>query len=129
MINFKTKKQRDRYARLLPNDIPRKVRIYDNGGSEKEGGTFDRYTVVFTGNYPIKNRGWYDYLGLSEHPFHPQGFGQSGAAEFQPVDRPNYSHLGKKIKFENLPEDCKKAVIQDYLYHWAFTDGDGKPLK
>jgi len=27
---------------------------------------------------------------------------------------PIYSHLGKPMKFENLPDDCKKLVTDEY---------------
>jgi len=49
------------------------IRIYDNGGA-----SFDRYTVVFMNEpeyQPARHA-----LGMSEHPFHPQGFGQHCAA-------------------------------------------------
>ena len=76
------KKTANRIKSLLPNGLPRYVRCYDNGGK-----TFDRFTVVFSGNYrSIPNRrcraknGPLDFqnVGMSESPFHPQGFGQHG---------------------------------------------------
>ena len=91
--------------------VPRWIRCYDNGGK-----SFDRYTVVFTGNYHGRNG--CDYLAMSEHPFHPQGFGQHGWNQ-NVIDRPTYSHLGKKIKFEDLPEDCQKLVASDYKEIWG----------
>jgi hypothetical protein len=103
-----------RYNNLLPNGIPRYIRVYDN--NTKGAGTFDRYTVVFTGRYN-KSGIYYEYLGMSAHPFHPQGFGQHGESN-QPIDRPTYSHLGKKITFDQLPEDCKLCVLQDYKANW-----------
>lgn len=78
--------------------------IYDNGGE-----TFDRYTVYY------KGRGTLDYrpqgtfrfcVGMSENPFHPQGYGQHGSG------MPG-KHNGKRIKFEDLPEQCQKLVLQD----------------
>jgi hypothetical protein len=99
-----------REEQFMPNGIPRKIRIYDNGGE-----TFDRYTVVFTGNY--KGRYGCDYLEMSENPYYPQGFGQHGW-DRQVIDYPKYSHLGKKIKFIDLPEDCQDCVIQDYKALW-----------
>jgi hypothetical protein len=75
------------------------VVCYDN-----EGKTADRYTVIFTNR---KNpNGTYDCLGMNEHPFHPQGFGQHSTAA-------RGRHLGKKIQFENLPPDCQKFVKQN----------------
>jgi len=79
------------------------IRIYDNGGK-----TFDRYTVVymdepdFGGGY----EGCYACVGMSEHPFDPQGFSQHSTA------RPG-RHLGWRIKWEDLPEDCQKLVRRD----------------
>jgi len=99
-----------REEQFMPNGIPRKIRIYDNGGE-----TFDRYTVIFTGNY--KGRNGCDYIGMSENPYHPQGFGQHGWDQNM-IDCPKYSHLGKKIGFQELPPDCQRAVIDDYKDIW-----------
>jgi hypothetical protein len=103
----------ERFNRLMPNGIPRYIRCYDNGGK-----SFDRYTVVFTGRYTHKTNHSFWYLGMSTNPFHPQGYGQHGESNFMPIDRPKYSHLGKKIKFENLPEDCQKCVKETYSDLW-----------
>jgi hypothetical protein len=115
-----------RIERLMPGGIPRYIRCYDNGGE-----SFDQYTVVFTGNYNLigkkKVRGHYYgrksyfYVGMSEHPFSPSGFGQHGESDFI-IDKPTYSHLGKKITFDKLPEDCKKLVISDYKDLWELTE-------
>lgn len=98
---------------LLPDGVPRYVRVYDN-----QGETFDRFTVVFTGHYTHKTNRSFVYLGMSENPFHPLGFGQHGETGYQPCDRPKYSHLGKKISFTDLPVDCQKAAIQSYKDLW-----------
>ena len=123
---FKTKKQQDRYNQICPNNIPKWIRCYDNGGK-----TADRYTVVFT-KKPIfvlaNGSKGFGYLGMSSYPFHPQGIGTRGESPNQPIDRPSYGHLGKKILFENLPEDCKKLTITDYLYLWNFTDHEGQKM-
>lgn len=103
----------ERKQNLLPNGTPKYVRCYDNGGK-----TFDRYTVVFTGNYTHKTNRSYLYLGMSTNPFHPQGFGQHGESNSQ-IDKPAYSHLGKKIKFEDLPKDCKECVTETYSDLWG----------
>lgn len=79
------------------------VRIYDNGGK-----TCDRYTAVFV----KKINDEFVYLGMSEHPCHPQGIGQHGF-NHSLVDRPTSEHLGKLIKFEALPIDCQKLVLED----------------
>ena len=100
-----------REEQFMPNGIPRKIRCYDLD----DGKCFDRYTVVFTGNY--KGRDGCDYLGMSENPYHPQGFGQHGW-NASPIDYPRYSHIGKKIRFQDLPEDCQTLVITNYKDIW-----------
>lgn len=91
---------------------PKYIRCYDNGGE-----TFDRYTVVFTGRYRHKTRGEFLYVGMSESPLSPQGFGQHGSSRDQ-IDRPKYSHLGKKIAWSALSDECKRVVMNDYCYLW-----------
>lgn len=76
------------------------VRIYDNGGK-----TLDRYTAVYM-KQPERERGIYAARGMSENPFHPQGFGLYCSA------MPG-RHLGRRIAFEQLPPDCQKAVLLD----------------
>lgn len=115
-------KKAERKARLIPNGEPRYVRCYDNGGE-----TADRYTVVFTGHYTHKTNRTHWCLGMSGNPFHPLGIGAYGESDTQ-IDYPTYGHLGKKIKFADLTEDCKKCVMQTYLYLWDFTDMDGKEI-
>jgi len=71
--------------------------IYDNGGK-----TVDRYTVYYdepTGNV-------YPCVGMSSNPCHPQGFGQHSEGILG-------RHNGKRIKFEDLPIDCQRVVLQD----------------
>jgi len=106
-----TNKQK-RLESLLPNGMPKYVRCYDNGGE-----TADRYTVVFTGNYTHKTDRHHWYIGMSANPFHPLGIGCFGESRTQ-IDRPAYSHLGKKIKFEDLPKDCKKNTLEYYTQLW-----------
>lgn len=112
------KTQRDRKIRLLPDGIPKYVHCYDNGGK-----TIDRYTVVFTGRYTHKTGGEHWYVGMSGAPFHPQGFGQHGSSRDQ-IDYPTYGHLGKKIKFTDLPESCQKLVLNDYISLWDIPTED-----
>lgn len=73
---------------------------YDNGGRSA-----DRYTVVFL-DMPENGRGLYGCLSMNREPFHPQGIGMHCYAM---VGR----HLGRRIPFATLPEDCRKAVLQD----------------
>ena len=81
------------------------LRYWDN---EKHS-MVDRYTAV-----------WPDggYVGMSAHPFHPQGVGQHGeGAEYRPTcikrNKDLWSYLGKMIEFEDLPTDCQELVLQD----------------
>jgi len=76
--------------------------IYDAGPD-----VFDRYAVYYN-ETPRRYRGQnlYPLLGMSEHPFHPQGFGQHSEGALGP-------HNGKRITFGRLPPDCQKAVKRD----------------
>ncbi len=105
-------KKEQRRENLLPNGIPKHVRVYDNGGI-----SYDRYTVVFSGNWNAKQSGYTLVLAMSCDPYFPLGFCQLDYVRGE-VDRPRYSHLGKKIDFYNLPEDCRKAVLEDYRDVW-----------
>lgn len=116
------KRQTARVASLLPGGVPRKIRIYDNCGE-----TADRYTVVFTGNYRAKTGGCFWYLGLSGAPFHPQGIGCTGEHDRQ-IDRPTYGHLGKRVKWESLPDDCKRATLNVYCDLWDLRLPENAPV-
>lgn len=89
------------------------VRCYDNGGD-----TADRYTVVYTGRYRHLMNGHLLYVGMSNHPFHPQGVGMH-AQSLDYIDNRGYgqlggyAHLGRRIDFDQLPPDCKKLVMSD----------------
>lgn len=98
---------------LFQSNAPRYIRCYDDGGK-----SVDRYTVVFTGRYRQKTGGVFIYLAMNAAPFHPQGFGQHGESEFQPIDRPTAKHLGRKVAFSALPDDCRKLVVSDYCELW-----------
>lgn len=121
-----------RSARLMPGGIPRYVRCYDNDGE-----TADRFTVCFTGKAGVERApGYateYSYRAMSADPFHPQGFGMWGSTKNQPTDtmgeKPGHwywppamgrkcRHLGKRIPFAELPEDCRKLVLRDYREIW-----------
>lgn len=73
------------------------VRLFDNGGE-----TFDRYTAIFTHD----GEEW--YLGMSEHPFHPQGFGQHGEGDVSGVIERDV-----EIRVEDAPADVQRCIAQE----------------
>lgn len=102
----------------MPGFIPRYVRCYDNGGR-----SFDRYTVVF-GRKRIDTVT--HYRAMSEHPCHTQGFGQWGESQDW-IDHNKHGfapaigrtcHLGRRITFLELPEDCQELILADYRAFW-----------
>lgn len=155
------KKTERRRHQLMPGGIPRWIRCYDNGGgfarfcrkclhftdaaicdinqcghptldASEDKGTYDRYTVVFTGHYP--GRIGCDYVAMSAKPYHPQGFGQHGHHD-RVVDCPeggfppvvgDKGHLGRRITFQRLPPDCQKLVLRDYMEIWGLTKNHRK---
>ena len=124
-----------RTANLLPDGQPKYVRCYDNGGVDN-GGSCDRYTVVYTGNYrkPLTadchqyygRLSWVQYVAMSADPYNPQGVGIHGEHRTQiDVNKWGFApamgrknHLGKRIPFSDLPPDCKKIVMSDYKEIW-----------
>lgn len=97
------------------------VRCYDAGkGENNEDGPADRYTVVFTGHYRHLTGREQCYRGMSSRPCHPQGIGMWGSSSSD-IDYPTYKHLGKKISFDDLPEECQRLVMRDVFdlaYDW-----------
>lgn len=75
------------------------IKCFDNGGK-----TADRYTVVYISN-PEK-LGLFYAVGMSMNPFHPQGFCCHTTAVLGP-------HLGRRIIFAKLPEECQRVVLSD----------------
>jgi hypothetical protein len=83
------------------DEVEHNVDIHDAGA-----GYADRYTVVFK-DCPVERKpGYFMCVGMSAHPFHPQGVGQHTEAMVG-------DHLGKRIKFEELPADCQRLVLID----------------
>lgn len=79
------------------------IKCYDNGGK-----SFDRYTVAYL-DFPARgNPSLFECVACSEHPFHPQGFGQHTSCFLG-------EHLGKEVELKELPEDVIKLVHQDLL--------------
>ena len=101
----------ERSLSLLPNRVPRYIRIYDN-----QGETPDRYTIVFSGNYKDKQETMYIFCNsIPKHcAFGVYSYG------FSPnyIDKPSYKHLGKKINFKSLPDEVKTCILKDYMDIW-----------
>ena len=115
-----SKKNQKRYdSFFLTGDIPKKIRVYSNLGTENETG--DCYTIVFTGSYRKKTNGQFWVIGCGQNPFHPCGIGYTEEYPNQ-IDRPKYSHLGKKIRFADLSPDAQEFVRDRYRYLWDFTN-------
>tara|TARA_R100001143_G_scaffold30886_1_gene29988 strand:- start:283 stop:597 length:315 start_codon:yes stop_codon:yes gene_type:complete len=84
-----------------PNGI---LLITDSGNKHA-----DRYSVYYE---PYKHNGTliFPYVGMSENPFHPQGFGQHGELDHR------YTVCGtndKVMDFKELPIKCQELVNQD----------------
>lgn len=127
-------KDRARWSRLFRLDkkgrlVPRFLRVYDNGHPRsKARETCDRYTAVF---HSLSRRGrkalgiqgrpgHTEYVGMSNAPFHPQGVGLHGEHD-RPIDWPTHAHLGVRISFADLPEDCQLIALQDYCDWWEIN--------
>jgi hypothetical protein len=84
------------------------ISVWDDGPN----GPMDRYTVVYLDDvYP---NGKVDYLAMNAYPFHPQGFGQHGEMDLNAVAyKGRGGAFARRMKFEDLPDDCKRAVKQD----------------
>ena len=105
-MNYTARKSRADY----PDGV---LGIYDNGGLREYRGEWrgraDRYTVVYDGETDERGQTFYPYLAMSEAPFHPQGIGIHGETPFR-ITRGDGERC---IAFEELPEDCQRAVRQD----------------
>lgn len=107
MSNITDQIRAERAERLMPGGVPRYIRVWDNGGR-----SYDQYTVVFTKKSLAP--GIFMYIGMSDNPCSPMGFGQHGELH----QKHQGKHLGKRIKFSDLPVDCQRVVIDDYKDLW-----------
>lgn len=73
--------------------------------------TAERYTVVFTGLFNLKKPGEYHYLSMSGDPFATEG-------SFLHRGRPPYERMGREISFKDLPENCRRMVLDIYRELW-----------
>jgi hypothetical protein len=114
----------------MPGGVPRWLRCYDHEEMPV------RYTAVFTGRAPVAyldGKREYPYVSMSNRPTHPQGVGAHDSNSWQPIDttyrdkggwswppaigRKHWA-LGTRIRFEDLPPECKVLVLSDYEEIW-----------
>ena len=74
--------------------------------------TAERYTVVFTGFFADKKPGEYLYLSMSEDSLAPGGSALGRG-------RPPYERMEREVSFEDLPEDCRRLVLDTYKDLWG----------
>ncbi len=74
--------------------------------------TAERYTAVFTGLLSVKKPGEYLYLTISEDPL-----GAEGGCTVR-RGRPPRERLGREIELQNLPEGCRRLVLDTYGELW-----------
>lgn len=102
-------------ARYLDGDCPAGVlAIFDNGSTARRGGTFDRYTVLYV---PTADKEQVDYLGASEHPSSPQGFGMHGEFRSRWEAREYRRRVYRQsARWSDLPADVQRAVRADLRF-------------
>jgi hypothetical protein len=75
--------------------------------------TAERYTAVFTGLLLVKKPGEYLYLTMTEDPVGPEG-----SRTLRRV-RLSYEPIGREIPFGDLPESCRRLVLDAYRELWG----------
>jgi len=71
--------------------------------------TAERYTAVFTGFLTGKKSGEYLYLAMSE---------DSGCSGTLSRGRPPFELLGREVPFGDLPEGCRRLILDTYEKLW-----------
>ena len=101
-MRYQPKRASKRWLEGAPRTV---LACYDSGAK-----TIDRYTVLY--GAPFWNEEVYGrdipYIAMSADPFGPLGFGQHGVMQSIHRDR-----CGHKIKWSDLPPDCRRAVELD----------------
>ncbi|MDQ3286185.1 MAG: hypothetical protein M3P92_10895 [Actinomycetota bacterium] len=82
--------------------------------------TAERYIAVFTGLFRLKKPGEYPYLCMGEEPLAPEG---SYALR---RSRPPCNRMGCEISFDELPEGCKRLVLDVYRDLWGLLLQDAE---
>lgn len=75
--------------------------------------TAERYIAVFTGLLSIKKPGEYLYLTMSEDPLEDE------AGYTLHSGGPPSGRLGRGIVFRELPEGCRRLVLDAYRELWG----------
>jgi hypothetical protein len=110
-----------RIDRLMPAGVPRYVRCY----AGPDDGSFDRFTVVFTGRAAVERGSLccpnhYPYVGLSGHGSTPNKPCDVDRWGFAPaMGRSN--HLGKRVPFSEMPHGLQQTALRDYREIWRLT--------
>jgi len=126
-----TQCEQERIDRLMPNGIPRWIRVWDSGSKKN-----NRYTVVYTGRY--RQRGLSRHSCTKEWPLsryvrmtsgiYQHGVSRtiidcpSGFAEKMGRKCRHKPALGRRIRFQDLPDDCQKVVLNDYCDIWNIPE-------
>ena len=74
--------------------------------------TAERYTAVFTGCFTGKRPGEYPYLVMGDEPDGP------GGRRTLRRGRPPYGLIGREIPYKDLPEGCRRLVLDAYRELW-----------
>jgi hypothetical protein len=73
----------------------------------------ERYTAVFTGSLSLKKPGEYTYLIMGEDAC------GIGAGSTLRRGRPPAGRLRREIPFRDLPEGCRRVVLDAYRGLWG----------
>ena len=91
------------------NVMDQLVWVWDNGGTNRLRGTFDRYTVIMKQDFRCVGLERWQGIGMSVDPYHPQGFGQTFALTDKSVCTPDH---GKRIRLEDLPVQARMCAVR-----------------
>ncbi len=78
------------------------LQIYDNGGE-----SLDRYTI-----FKARQRGYFDRHGTKVFPCIAAS--RTGLGVYLHIDACKESHLGKRIKFEDLDVELQKRLRNEF---------------
>jgi hypothetical protein len=89
------------------------IEVWDNGGK-----TFDRYTIAISGLQEYNGTPYTYYMGASENPYSPQGFGQHSreltTAEYK-AQRGGFWQLGKRVRVYDLPKPVQRMIANELM--------------